>query len=137
MKNFNISNSPLFSNYIIDLELNPKTGELYIVTDKGLMTFKTDAVAAEEDFGDVYAYPNPVRPGYTGSIAIKGLIADCIVKITDIAGNLVYETVSNGGIAVWDGNDFQGRRASSGIYLVLASNRDGTKHFETKIAFVN
>lgn len=137
LKNFNISNSPLFSNNIIDLELNPKTGELYIATDKGLITFKTDAVTAEEDFGDVYAYPNPVRPGYTGSIAIKGLIADCIVKITDIAGNLVYEAVSNGGIAVWDGNDFQGRRASSGIYIVLASNRDGTKHFETKIAFVN
>ena len=110
---------------------------MYIATDKGLIVYKTDAVAGGEEFGDVYAYPNPVRPGYTGTIAIKGLIADCIVKITDVAGNLVYETTSNGGEATWDGNDFSGHRASSGIYLVFASNKDGTKHYQTKIAFVN
>ncbi len=137
LKNFNISNSPLFSNNIIDLELNPKTGELFIATDKGLMVYKTDAVDGGEDFGDVYAYPNPVRPGYKGPIAIKGLIANCIVKITDLAGNLVFETISNGGQAVWDGNDFNGNRASSGIYMVFASNKDGSKHYQTKIAFVN
>ncbi|MCX6189182.1 MAG: hypothetical protein NTW54_06210 [Bacteroidetes bacterium] len=137
LKNFNVSNSPLFSNIILDLELNPKTGELFIATDKGLIVYKTDAVEGGEEFGDVYAYPNPVRPGYMGPIAIKGLISDCIVKITDMAGNLVYETISNGGQAVWDGNDFSGNRASSGIYIVFASNKDGTKHFQTKIAFVN
>lgn len=137
LKYFNIENSPLFSNNIIDLEIHQTTGELYIATDKGLIVYKTDAVAGGEEFGDVYAYPNPVRPGYTGTIAIKGLIADCIVKITDVAGNLVYETTSNGGEATWDGNDFSGHRASSGIYLVFASNKDGTKHYQTKIAFVN
>jgi hypothetical protein len=137
IKNFTLSNSPLFSNNILDLELDPESGELFIATDKGLIVYKTDAVDADEDFGDVYAYPNPVRPNYTGPIAIKGLIADCIVKITDVAGNLVYETVSNGGEAIWDGNDFSGKRASSGIYLVMASNKDGTKHYQTKIAIVN
>jgi hypothetical protein len=137
LKNFNIENSPLYSNNILDLELNTKTGELFIATDKGLIIYKTDAVAAGEEFGDVYAYPNPVRPGYTGTIAISGLIADCTVKITDIAGNLVYETTSIGGQAVWDGNDFHGRRANSGVYLVFASSKDGLKHYQTKIAFVN
>jgi hypothetical protein len=137
LKNFNVDNSPLYSKNILDLELNPTTGELFIATDKGLIIYKSDAVASGDDFGDVYAYPNPVRPNYTGQIAITGLIADCVVKITDIAGNLVYETTSLGGQAVWDGNDFHGRRASSGIYLVFASNKDGTKHYQTKIAFVN
>ena len=117
--------------------MNSKTGELYIATDKGLIIYKSDAVASGDEFGDVYAYPNPVRPGYTGQIAITGLIADCIVKITDIAGNLVYETTSLGGQAVWDGNDFHGKRAASGVYLVFASNKDGTKHYTTKIAIVN
>ena len=137
LKFFNTDNSPLFSNTIVDLELNPVTGELYIATDKGLMIYKTDAVDAEDDFGDVYAYPNPVRPEYTGPIAIKGLIENCTVKITDIAGNLVFETVSLGGQAVWDGNDFNGNRVKSGVYIVLASSSDGSKKKQTKIAVVN
>jgi hypothetical protein len=132
LKNFNVENSPLFSNNIIDLELNPKTGELFIATDKGLIVYKTDAVEGGDDFGDVY-----VRPYYRGQIAIKGLIEDCVVKITDVAGNLVYETISNGGEAIWDGNDFSGNRASSGVYIVFASSKDGTKHYQTKIAIVN
>jgi hypothetical protein len=134
---FNTDNCPLYSNNIIDLELDPESGELYIATDKGLIIFKTDAVEGGEEFGDVYAYPNPVRPGYTGPIAIKGLISDCTVKITDMAGNLVFETVSLGGQAIWDGNDFNGNRAHSGVYMVFASNKDGSKHFQTKIAIVN
>jgi len=137
LKNFNVDNSPLFSNNIIDLEMNSKNGELFIATDKGLMVYKTDAVNGGDEFTDVYAYPNPVRPNYTGPIAIKGLISDCIVKITDVAGNLVYETVSNGGQATWDGNDFNGNRAASGIYIVFASSKDGAKHYQTKIAIVN
>lgn len=137
LKFFNTENSPLFSNSIIDLELNPETGELYIATDKGIIIYKTDAVEADDDFGDVYAYPNPVRPEYTGPIAIKGLIENCTVKITDMAGNLVYETVSLGGQAVWDGNDFSGNRVKSGIYLVFAANSDGSKKTQTKIAVVN
>ncbi len=137
LKNFNLENSPLYSNNILDLELNAKTGELYIATDKGLIIYKSDAVASGDDFGDVYAYPNPVRPNYKGQIAITGLINECVVKITDMAGNLVYETISLGGQAVWDGNDFHGQRASSGIYLVFASSKDGTKHYQTKIAIVN
>jgi hypothetical protein len=134
---FTTENCPLYSNNIVALELDPETGELYIGTDKGLIIFKTDAVEGAEDFGDVYAYPNPVRPNYLGPIAIKGLIEDCTVKITDMAGNLVFETVSLGGQAVWDGNDFHGNRAHSGVYMVFASNKDGTKHYQTKIAIVN
>lgn len=133
---FTKENSPLLSNNILSIDITDATGEVYVGTDKGLMSYRGTATKAEEEFNDVYAFPNPVPSGYSGSIAIKGLIEDATVKITDIAGNLVFETVSLGGQAIWDGNDFNGRRVNSGIYLVYAASEDGTKNIVTKIAVI-
>ena len=82
-------------------------------------------------------YPNPVRPGYEGLIAIKGLVGDSDVKITDIAGNVIYETLSLGGQAIWNGKSFDGRRAASGVYYVLSVSPDGQQNHVAKILFVN
>jgi hypothetical protein len=41
---------------------------------------------------------------YTGLIGTKGLAENAEVKITDITGNLVYETFSERTTATWDGN---------------------------------
>ena len=86
---------------------------------------------------DVYAYPNPVEPDYDGPIAIKGLVRDADVKITDAAGNVVYATTAEGGQAIWDGNKQSGGRAKTGVYLVFASNDDGKETFVTKVLFIN
>ena len=85
----------------------------------------------------VYAYPNPVRPGYSGPIAIKGLVMDANVKITDISGSVIYETIAEGGQAIWNGYSFDGRRANTGVYLVFITNSDGSWKRVTKILFVN
>jgi hypothetical protein len=69
-----------------------------------------------------YAYPNPVQPGYDGPIAIYGLARDANVKITDIAGNLVYEGQALGGQAVWNGRDYLGNRVKSGVYMIFATS---------------
>ena len=85
----------------------------------------------------MYAYPNPVRHDFTGVITITGLVANAQVKITDINGNLVCQTVSNGSIATWDGKDVHGRKVNTGVYLAMCVNEDGTKSAITKILVIN
>jgi hypothetical protein len=137
LKNFNTSNSPLLSDAIYEIGLDGQTGEVFIATDKGIISYMGDATDAGNTHGDVMVYPNPVRPEYAGNIAIKGLVKDANVKITDVAGNLVYETKANGGMATWNGLNFKGKRAATGVYLIYSSNADGTETFVTKILFVN
>ncbi len=137
IKSFNTRNSPLISNHIRDIALNKKTGELFILTDIGIMSYKTDATDGNKNFQNAYAYPNPVRPGYEGIISITGLEQNVNVKITDITGNLVFETTSLGGQASWNGRTLNGRRVNTGVYLVFCSNKDGEKKMVTKILFIN
>jgi flagellar hook assembly protein FlgD len=85
----------------------------------------------------VYTFPNPVKPGYDGPIAIKGLMINSTVKITDISGTLVYETKSEGGQAIWNGKNFKGEKVSTGVYMVFCTSEDGSKKTATKILFIN
>jgi len=137
IQHFTEDNSPLLSNSIISLSINGKTGEVYIGTAKGIIGYKSDATEPNDNNDSVYAYPNPVKPGYEGPIAINGVVQNASVKITDINGNLVYETIAEGGQATWNGYDFNGRRANSGVYLVFISNSDGSETIVTKIVFMN
>ncbi|HPJ46757.1 MAG TPA: two-component regulator propeller domain-containing protein [Tenuifilaceae bacterium] len=133
---FDTDNSPLPSNNIQHLALHPKTGELFIATDKGLVSYRTDSTEPERVFGKVYAFPNPVRPEYQGDITITGLVEETIVKITDVAGNLVYEARSQGGQATWNGKNFAGQRVSTGVYLFFCSDSKGEQSAVGKILFV-
>ncbi|MGM0625701.1 MAG: two-component regulator propeller domain-containing protein [Bacteroidota bacterium] len=134
---FNQSNSPLFSNNVLSLDIEPESGEVFIGTNSGIISFRGEATEGSEDYNKVYAFPNPVRPDYSGPITIHGLIAGSIVKITDVAGNLVFETRSEGGQALWDGKSINGNRVQTGVYLVFSANEDGTKSDVTKILFIN
>jgi ligand-binding sensor domain-containing protein len=134
---FTSSNSPLFSNSITDLAIDPSSGEVFIGTDQGLISYRSTASQGLDDFGKVYVFPNPVRPNFQGNIVITGLIRDANVKITDIAGNLVYETTSLGGQALWNGKNLDGRRVATGVYLVFCTNDDGSKTFITKLLFIH
>jgi len=137
IQHFTTTNSPLLSNNILSIAINPITGETFFGTDQGLISYQSDASEAGETFGNVYAYPNPVRQNYTGLITITGLVEKTQVKITDINGNLVCETVSNGSLATWDGKDVHGRRVNTGIYLAICANADGTQSAITKILVIN
>jgi len=134
---FNANNSPMPSNNVLDISIMEHTGEVFFATDKGVVSYRAMATAGGTTHSDVLAYPNPVRPGYNGYIAIRGLVTNAFVKITDIAGNLVFETVAEGGQAVWNGQDLSGRRPGSGVYLVFSTNSDGTETMVTKILFIN
>ena len=137
IQHFTMTNSPLLSNDIMSIAINPVSGEVFFGTSQGVVSYQSDASEAGDTFGNVYAYPNPVRQGYKGVITITGLIANTQVKITDINGNLVCETVSNGSLATWDAKDSHGRKVSTGIYLAICVNADGTQNTITKIMVIN
>lgn len=134
---FTTANSPLLSNEISTIAIDGISGEVFIGTSNGIISYRSTATEGLEDYTDVYAFPNPVREGYEGPIAIKGLVTNADVKITDISGGLVYSTKALGGQAIWDGKNFNGQKVSTGVYLVFCSNDDGSKTFITKILFIN
>jgi hypothetical protein len=136
ISHFDMNNSPLLSNTIQSIAVNPKSGEVFFGTDAGIVSYKGTATQGEALFNSVYAYPNPVREDYNGLIAIKGLVKNVNVKITDIGGHLIYETKAIGGQAVWDGKNFMGIRPDSGVYMVLCTNEDGSQTYITKILFM-
>ncbi len=127
---FTETNSPLPSNSINDIDINSATGEVFIATAKGMVSFKGVATGANEDLNNVFVYPNPVRPEYDGTVKISGLLNKATIKITDIEGNLVYETTSEGGTIEWDTTAFGKHKVASGVYMVFISAQDG---IETKV----
>jgi len=133
---FNEENSPLLSNSITSIAIDGH-GEVFFGTTRGIIGFRSEATPPPPVFTDVIAFPNPVRPEYDGIIAVRGLVKDADIKITDIAGNLIFKTRAFGGQAVWNGRNFDGRRAQSGVYLVFISNNDGSETLATKILFMN
>ncbi len=135
LAHFTTANSPLLSNNIVGITIDDD-GEVFFVTAKGIISYRGTATPPPPPGSSVYAYPNPVRPEYHGVIAIKGVDNKSSVKITDTSGNLVFETRSEGGQAVWDGKNFDGREAASGVYLVFITNNDGSEKLATKILII-
>lgn len=133
---FTIDNSPLLSNTITDLTITA-SGEIFIATPSGIVSYRAESVTPEPTLDKVVVFPNPVKPEYSGDIAIKGLVEGSSVKITDISGNLVFSTEALGGQAIWNGYNFDGIKAKSGVYLVFISNQDGSQTNVAKIMIIN
>ena len=131
---FTEDNSLLPSNNVQSLAIMPTTGEVFVGTDKGIASYRSDASEAKEDMSGAYAFPNPVRPDYGGMISITGLMDNSVVNIVDAGGNLVCKTRSHGGTAVWDGRLPDGRRATAGVYTALCNAEGG--HAAVKILVI-
>jgi len=136
IKNFNEQNSPILSNSVVTLAVDNKTGDVWFGTSKGVQSVRGDATNGGEKFTNVYTFPNPVREGFTGNVTITGLLRDSQIRITDISGNLVYETVSDGGQATWDLKTYTGKRVATGVYLVFCASKDGTQSHVTKMLVI-
>ena len=140
IQHFDSSNSPLPTNRVTAVDCDPYSNMVYFGTMEGLLSYKSDSAPASEDFSEVYAYPNPVRPDYTGWITIAGLMDNSLVKITDSAGNVLYQGRSEGGMLSWDGCNSAGERVRTGIYYVYVSSSGEGKSSSgavTKIMVVN
>ena len=139
LQHFTAANSKLLSNTVLSLAINPTTGEVFFGTDKGLCSYVSDATQTNTEMttDNVWAYPNPVEPGYNGPITITGLSMSADVKILTANGAIINEGHSNGGTYVWDGCDKKGRRVASGIYMVATATNKGEKGTVCKIAIIN
>lgn len=139
LANYTTANSGLPSDVVECVSTDPNGNRVYFGTLGGIATFNSDSAPAAEDYSDVYAYPNPVRPDYTGWITVTGLMDNSLVKIADAAGNVFFQGRSEGGMISWDGCDPSGRRVRSGIYFVFASQNDSgsASGAVTKIMVIN
>ncbi len=133
---FNTDNSPLLSNKITSITIAPKGGEVFIATDKGVVSFKGDATEPAEKASQLKIFPNPVKPNFTGNITIDGFSFDSEVVITDIAGNMVHKAISRGGRVTWNGLNLNGNKVSTGVYLILAADSEGNNTIAGKILFI-
>ena len=135
---FTKDNSPLLSNDIKSIAVNHKSGEVFIGTSAGIVSYTSDATEAMPELSSntVYAYPNPVKPSYNGLISITGLTHDCEIKIVDAAGYLITEGHSVGGKFTWNGRNASGEKVSSGVYYVLMYDEKGDESLATKILVV-
>ncbi len=137
LKKLTTANSPLLSNNVVEIGIDESNGEVFFGTDKGIVSYTSDATEGKQNFSNVKIYPNPVHPTYQGDITINGLLANAVVKITDIGGNLVFETTANGGTATWNGRNFSGNRVATGVYLILAADAEGNDSYAGKLLFIH
>ena len=125
IEQYTVENSPLISNNIFDLKLDHTNGELFIITDKGLVSYRTNATYEDPTYASCTVFPNPVRPNFAGPVTIQGIRYNSDVKITDASGNLVYKTTSNGGTATWDCKAINGEPVVSGVYFIWTASNSG------------
>jgi len=137
IQHFTTNNSPLFSDNIYDITINPTSGEVFIGTEKGLISYRSDATNGVTTQLTTKVFPNPVRETYNGIISISGLITDANIKITDIDGNLVFEGYAKGGQASWNGKNKNGDRVSTGVYIVFSTDINGIEKIVSKILFIH
>ena len=137
LEHFTASNSPLFSDKVVCVAVQPRSGEVYVGTDKGLQVYRgTATYASSEPQDHIHAFPNPVRPGYEGPIAIKGFTRNALIHIMDASGHTVFSTTAQGGQAIWNGRTLDGQKVASGVYYVFASDATGSKRSVAKILIV-
>ena len=136
ISNFDVSNSPIPSNKIIDLKVDQKTGEVFIATEGGMISYGGNSVLENGD-ANISMYPNPIKFDFDGFLSIVGLTNNATVKITDISGKLVFQTKAEGSLATWNVKDYTGKRPLAGIYLVFSYKEDGSESSVTKLAILD
>lgn len=132
---FTKDNSPLPNNEVNKIMVHPGTGEVFIATNAGLVSYRGEATAGSKKNDELSIFPNPVPSGYGGIIAVKGLVENADVRITDVSGQLVFRTKAMGGQAVWNGQTYTGKKPSTGVYYVFVTNADGSETKTGKFIF--
>lgn len=134
---FTAEDSPLFSNQIVNINIDQLTGEVFFSTDKGLVSYRGTATAGFDTYEDLLVFPNPVPSGYSSVVTVNGLKSNTLCKITDSSGKLVWQGYSDGGQLAWYCKDHYGNRPASGVYYVMASDEDGKEKIVTKFVFIH
>jgi sugar lactone lactonase YvrE len=136
VEHFSTDNSPLLNNNVNHIAIHPTTGEVFFSTAIGICSYRSTATDPQTDNPSALVFPNPVPPDYHGTIAIRGLAENSIVKITEMNGRMVYQTQSLGGQAIWNGLNYKNEKPASGVYLVFIKDINGAEKLVTKIVVV-
>ena len=138
LAHFTMDNSPLPDNEVKSIAIDESTGMVYFGTLNGLCSYKSDVTKSYGNLTDdnVYAYPNPVTPDFTGDITITGLTIGAQVKILTTSGQLVNEGTCTSGSYLWNGCDRNGKKVASGVYMVNVATAGGESGIVTKISIV-
>ena len=137
IEHFTKKNSPLPSDSIIQIIINPINGEVFFNTSTQMVSYRSTATEGAINQQNIQIFPNPIPPAYNGLIAIRGLIENAVVKITDITGKLIYQTNALGGQAVWNARTYEGRQVATGIYLVFVRDINGNEKGIGKIVIAD
>ncbi len=136
VQRFTQENSPLISDVVLDVAINPLDGEVFVATDRGLVSYRGGATEGNIAHQSVEVFPNPVRSSFGGTVGIRGLAQDAIVKITTVSGALVRELRAQGGTATWDGRNQGGQAVGTGVYLLFSATADGEETYVGKLAVI-
>lgn len=136
IQHFNEQNSPLISNVISDIAIEPNTGEVFFATSQGIVSYMGEATEGKENANEAFVFPNPVKKEFDGNVTIRNVVNNSVIKITTIDGRLVKELRSLGGQAIWDRKDLTGNKVEPGVYLILISDEQGKNTNIQKIAIL-
>jgi sugar lactone lactonase YvrE len=133
---FTTQNSSILSNVILSLSIHPTTGEVFVGTDRGLISYRSTATEGGQVHNNVQVFPNPVEPGFEGYVSVRGLPTDAWIKITDLRGALLYQTRADGGQISWNQRTLNGELVPSGVYMVYSSTDFGEDTFASKVVVI-
>jgi hypothetical protein len=133
VEHFTKDNSPLPSDTIEQMIIEPNNGEVFFKTNQEWVSYRSTATKAATHQGSIFIFPNPVPPDFSGLISFKKLVDHAPIKITDINGKLIYQTRALGGQAVWNGKTYEGSPVATGIYLVFVRDDEGNEKAVGKI----
>ena len=136
LKQFTVDNSLMSSNTVYSVCCNTSNNSVYIITANDFLEYFSDTTPGAASYSDVHVYPNPVRPDFNGTVTIVGLMSGSLVKIADSGGHVVKQLRSTGGMATWDCTGDNGERVTTGVYYVLASEKEGSTAHATVAKFV-
>ncbi|OHX67986.1 type IX secretion system anionic LPS delivery protein PorZ [Flammeovirga pacifica] len=135
-KHFTTTNSSLLSDDIRAMAIQPTSGEVFIATVDGIVSYRSDATAGTSKFENVKIFPSPVRPEYQGVLTISGLATNADVRITDTAGQLVWSGSSFGGSTSWNLRLNNGQKPATGVYFVFSTDQEGVEKYVGKFTVI-
>lgn len=136
LASFDTKNSPLLSDRITSITIDERSGKVFVGSEAGLTVFETPAVRPLETFEELFIFPNPLLISDGSSfVTIDGLVRDCNIKVLSVSGKLVSEFSTPGGrVGYWDGRDLNGKLVNSGVYIIVAFDKDGNSVATGKVA---
>ena len=137
LQHFTTENSPLISDNITSLAIDDKTGTVYMATDKGLVSYVSVVKKAQKKMKKLFIYPNPYSYAREdGNIIIDQLSDQTTIRILTVDGQLVKKINAQGGRAEWDARDYNGHKLPTGVYLIVALDKQNNEKGVGKIVII-